>query len=263
MTRQNISTGSTSNDGTGDTLRTAGTKINQNFVEIYHILGGDSDNLSSQISFDSDSLIFTGSSYQTALDFINPTANRTITIPDTSGTLVLNNATQTLYNKTLQLPSINDDSDNEIIVVQKNANSAVNYVAITNGETAVAPSVTAGGSDTNINLKLSPKGTGSVDIQKLSLQSELMDSDGAAATNRGYTRLNSASAMAVSVTNGSTPGEIKVFTNRGAGTATITPASFAQGTSFTLPQYSSAQIIWDEVNWYLISAFPDSDVTIT
>ena len=34
MTRQNISIGSAANDGTGDTLRQAGTKINANFVEI-------------------------------------------------------------------------------------------------------------------------------------------------------------------------------------------------------------------------------------
>ena len=32
MTRQNINIGSSANDGTGDTLRTAGTKINQNFI---------------------------------------------------------------------------------------------------------------------------------------------------------------------------------------------------------------------------------------
>ena len=35
MTRQNISIGSAANDGTGDTLRSAGTKINNNFREIY------------------------------------------------------------------------------------------------------------------------------------------------------------------------------------------------------------------------------------
>ena len=45
MTRQNINIGSAANDGTGDTLRSAGTKINQNFQEIYTQLGGDSSNL--------------------------------------------------------------------------------------------------------------------------------------------------------------------------------------------------------------------------
>jgi len=46
MTRQAISTGSAANDGTGDTLRQAAQKINENFVEIYRKFGGDSDVLS-------------------------------------------------------------------------------------------------------------------------------------------------------------------------------------------------------------------------
>ena len=34
MAKQNISTGTTANDGNGDTLRSAGTKINSNFTEL-------------------------------------------------------------------------------------------------------------------------------------------------------------------------------------------------------------------------------------
>ena len=36
MVKQVISTGTTANDGTGDTLRSAGTKINENFTELYN-----------------------------------------------------------------------------------------------------------------------------------------------------------------------------------------------------------------------------------
>ena len=43
MTRQNISVGTSANDGTGDTLRSAGNKINENFVEIYNFLGTEGD----------------------------------------------------------------------------------------------------------------------------------------------------------------------------------------------------------------------------
>lgn len=39
MARQNISVGSAANDGTGDSLRTAGIKINSNFIEVYNITG--------------------------------------------------------------------------------------------------------------------------------------------------------------------------------------------------------------------------------
>ena len=46
-----ISTGSVANDGTGDTLRDGATKVNNNFTEIYNLLG-DSGSLSSGISAD-------------------------------------------------------------------------------------------------------------------------------------------------------------------------------------------------------------------
>lgn len=35
MSQQSISLGSSANDGTGDTLRDAGQKINENFTELY------------------------------------------------------------------------------------------------------------------------------------------------------------------------------------------------------------------------------------
>lgn len=56
MARQNIFTGTTSNDGTGDTLRVAAQKINENFVELYQFLGGDSDQLGSAITINSNSI---------------------------------------------------------------------------------------------------------------------------------------------------------------------------------------------------------------
>lgn len=40
MARQNINIGTTANDGTGDPLRTAFNKVNENFVEVYANIGG-------------------------------------------------------------------------------------------------------------------------------------------------------------------------------------------------------------------------------
>ena len=51
-----ISTGSVANDGTGDTLRDGATKVNNNFTEIYNLLG-DSGSLSSGISADATKVI--------------------------------------------------------------------------------------------------------------------------------------------------------------------------------------------------------------
>ena len=60
MTKLVIANGTTANDGTGDTLRSAATKINSNFSEIYTILGGDSTALTSKITFGDGTIIFEG-----------------------------------------------------------------------------------------------------------------------------------------------------------------------------------------------------------
>ena len=56
---------------------------------------------------------------------------------------------------------INDDSDNEQLVFQKTS-SAVNYLEITNQATGSNPSLSANGSDTNVGLEFSTKGTGAI-----------------------------------------------------------------------------------------------------
>ena len=98
MTRQSISVGTVANDGTGDTLRSAGQKINANFSEIYNFLGGTlGDSLSSQISLEDSAIVFEGSladAYETRLTAVNPTADRIISLPDADGTLVTDTATQ-------------------------------------------------------------------------------------------------------------------------------------------------------------------------
>lgn len=55
------------------------------------------------------SIVFEGSTaddYETTLTVVDPTADRTITLPNTSGTVTINDATQTLTNKTLTSPTI-------------------------------------------------------------------------------------------------------------------------------------------------------------
>ena len=96
MARQTVNTGSAANDNTGDTMRSAGTKINANFAELYTILGGDTTN--SSILFGDNSIIAEGvaNDFETTLTFTNPTADRTITFPDTTGTVLLSGSTLTL-----------------------------------------------------------------------------------------------------------------------------------------------------------------------
>lgn len=109
MARQIINVGTVANDNTGDSLRTTATKINANFAEMYYQLWGDSDNPFSKIRLDSDGIIFEGSTdddYETFLSVINPTADRSITLLDASGMIVLDSAEQTLSNKTFIDPML-------------------------------------------------------------------------------------------------------------------------------------------------------------
>jgi len=84
-------------------------------------------------------------------------------------TLVSTTGTETLSNKTLTAPKfvdggfIADANGNELILLQTTT-SAVNELEITNAATGNAVQIATSGGDTNIDLKLSPKGTGVVDV---------------------------------------------------------------------------------------------------
>jgi hypothetical protein len=77
--------------------------------------------------------------------------------------------TETLSNKTLTAPKfvdggfIADANGNELILLQTET-SAVNELEITNAATGNAVQIATSGGDTNIDLKLSPKGSGVVDV---------------------------------------------------------------------------------------------------
>jgi len=143
MTRQHINIGTTANDGTGDTLRAAGDKINDNFVDLYKILGGDSDYPMSGISFDSTGIIFEGTTvdaYETYLRASNPTVGDVlITMPDSSGTIIVDSAEQDLYNKHLYTTKI--DGDLRLHGVSGTGYYLVNYLGQVDS-----------GTDLNINI---------------------------------------------------------------------------------------------------------------
>lgn len=192
MTRQNISIGSSANDGTGDTLRAAGTKINDTFREIYNKFGPDSNNLSSQISLEDSAVVFEGATadaHETRLMAENATADRLVRIPNASGTLVMDTLSQTITNKTLS---------------------------------------------------------------EVSFESSTITANGDCSDTTPFIICNKGSALAVGLNNGTTVGEYKIFTNKGAGVATITPDNFAGGTSFALAQNEGAMCIWDGSNWFLV-----------
>ena len=128
----------------------------------------------------------------------------------------------------------------------------MNEFSIENATTGNPPILSASGTNSNINIEINAKGTGSVDVSKLALSSVEINANGVANTGASYIVCNKASALAVSLPDGTTTGEYKIFTNKGAGVATITPANFAAGTSFAIAQNEGATCIWDGTNWFLV-----------
>ena len=320
MTRQNISTGTFANDGSGDTLRQAGQKINENFVELYQKLGGDSNALTGILSIASSGISFEGATddaNDTVLNAADPTQNNTINLPNASGNIVLDSATQTLLNKTLtgpivsgikikdndashtynfiagsltanhniNIPTLSDSDTLTLIAASQtltnktltapalsqpkisghiaDANgaevfgitpvaNAVNHIDIQNAAAGANPILSAHGSDPNFNLNLAGKGTGSVTIEKGAYSVGEITSTGAADTSKGFILANSATPITITVADGTTVGEHKIFTNKNAGAATITPANFGPGTSVALSNNQGCQMIWDGTNWQLI-----------
>jgi hypothetical protein len=111
MSRQILNRGTTANDGTGDTLRVAAQKINENFGELYSTIGGD--DASSTVTLTSAGAVFEGSSpddHETTLIAVEPTADNNVYIPNDGGTLILDSCAQTLTNKTILSPSLTTPS---------------------------------------------------------------------------------------------------------------------------------------------------------
>ena len=77
-------------------------------------------------------------------------------------------------------------------------------------------------------------------------------SSGALASNKDYYVINSGSAVALTLSAGTAQGEHKFFSNRGAGTATITANLAGASVSFALAQNEAAQVIWDGTEWFII-----------
>lgn len=111
MAKQLLNRGTSANDGTGDTLRVAAQKINENFSELYTVLGGDA--AASQVNLSSEGAIFEGlaeNAHETLLAPVEPTQDNTILMPNSTGTIILDSDTQTLSNKTILSPSLTTPS---------------------------------------------------------------------------------------------------------------------------------------------------------
>ena len=92
-----------------------------------------------------------------------------ISMPTSTTTLVGTGTTDTLTNKTLTEPKIADggfiaDANGNELIKMQTTSSAVNELEVTNAATGNAVVVGASGGDTNIDIDITPKGTGEVNI---------------------------------------------------------------------------------------------------
>ena len=160
MARQTLNRGTTANDGTGDTLRTAAQKINENFEELYLSIGGDSATTS--VTLTQDGVVFEGQAeddFETTLCAVEPTADNIVYVPNDGGTLILDSCAQTLTNKTilspsLTTPSIKDtDSSHSYNVVVSNlsANRNITLPLLSSNDTFVFANHTQTLSNKTIN----------------------------------------------------------------------------------------------------------------
>ena len=104
----------------------------------------------------------------TKADTSEATQEYTLSIPamTADGEMVTTTTPQTLSNKTLVglvLTTLNDTNGNEILDLSP-ASSAVNYLQVTNSATSNPLFINALGTDTNVDIRIAPKGSGKVQI---------------------------------------------------------------------------------------------------
>ena len=101
---------------------------------------------------------------QLEVNKVLPQSGTTLTLGESGDTITIPSGAT--FSATLTAPvidEINDNNGNEEIIFTTTA-SAVNELTIANAATGNAPEISATGGDTNIDLKLTPKGTGKLNL---------------------------------------------------------------------------------------------------
>jgi hypothetical protein len=195
--------------------------------------------------------------YATANDGTNPD------IIDATSAFVTASSTTTLTNKTLTAPKFADggfiaDAGGDETLVFGEVGTPVNELKITNAATGSGPilsSVSTSATDSNIDINITPLGTGNVNLSADAVQIGDNNAD-ATLTTQGT------GDMILNTNNGTNAGNITLadgangdisFTNNGTGNVVFNDAAYNPETSLT----DDTTITWDA------QAMPITKVTLT
>ena len=141
---------------------------------------------------------------------------------------------------------INDENGNEQIIFQTTS-SAVNQFDITNAATGNAPSISATGGDSNIDVAIVPKGTGETKIGTGAATATLTSSgaydltlDTNSGTNSGNITITDAANGNITATPNGT-GTVVVGGNTNPGTLVLNCESNSHGIKLQSPAHSASQ----------------------
>ena len=215
--------------------------------------------------FSGGSIIFEGAtddSFETTLAVTDPTADRTITLPNATGTVSLTDATETLTNKTLTAPTVTNGV----------FNTAVSGTAVKDEDDMSSDSATAVATQQSIkafvtnliaqqDLDIAPdSGT----VQSIVLPSEILTFSGG--SNIGTSATSNTVTFAISDVVQLTA--TQTLTNKTFTSPTINTLTFASGTSTSSMSIGANGIIFegataDAHETTLVAQDPTQDNTIT
>lgn len=197
------------------------------------------------------------------------TGDHNINIPglSDSDTLVLNDATATLTNKTLTAPSVQrpsiedylaDSSGNPVISITATSyGSSYNRIRVQNSA-ASDVTISAVGGSTNVGIDIDAKGNKPVKLSKYA--SDVQSVAPGATIGSGGTditasiiKLTGATGSTITLNDAVTNGTIlHVIRDTNSGTQTITPSNFLQGTTVDFTANQTATLIFEGSNWYKV-----------
>jgi hypothetical protein len=197
------------------------------------------------------------------------TSDHNVNIPalTDSDTLVLNDVTATLTNKTLTTPTIHrpnieeyiaDSGGNPIISLTANSyGSTYNRFRVQNSASGDITLSAVGGS-TNVGVSIDAKGNKAVQINKMATDVQTVApgatiGSGGTDITASIIKITGATGSTITLKDAVVNGTILYLIRDGSsGTQTITPDNFAQGSTIGLQANETATLVFQGSNWYVV-----------